>query len=239
MLGVFLFIKLSVFSSLQFGWSDTTATCQSLQLPASLFVERKANSTEPVYLLIGFAKSGHLAWIERARSVDGPEFWRLQVQNLDQDKKDLTVDLWPEEDQEITAANFCKAFSDSIDKSLAKFAIQPAKSLVPVPAGAQSAIAEVEIQKGTKDQNSQTLHTMIMKTTKGQKTLGTVRQVDPDTGQDPISAPKLVGLLKSPFEQRVAVLFYQETQGAEATTNCALQVFGSRLDKGWTPARSH
>jgi hypothetical protein len=58
-------------------------------------------------------------------------------------------------------------------------------------------------------------------------------RVEVDSGQPPLGVPKLAGILRSPFEPRVAVLVTQQMIGDEGARLTVVKVLGARLDRGW------
>jgi hypothetical protein len=61
-------------------------------------------------------------------------------------------------------------------------------------------------------------------------------KVEVDSGQDPLAAPETKGLLRSPWEPRVAVVVTQKLTGTEGLLVTMVSMLGGRLDTGWRRA---
>jgi hypothetical protein len=63
--------------------------------------------------------------------------------------------------------------------------------------------------------------------------VGVLWHVEVESGESPRAKPVIVGLLRSPFEPRVAVVAMQKVVGIEAVEFMDVTVMGGRLDRGW------
>jgi hypothetical protein len=128
----------------------------------------------------------------------------------------------------------CTKHGVAIARVLRKQQIERGPDLVLEQPDAGRDPTDVELVIGRRDREAyKTPYRVILRGKNGIKQLGVMWRVEADSGEPPLGAPKLAGILRSPYEARVAVLASQTmigTEGAEITT---VKVLGGRLDKGW------
>ena len=67
----------------------------------------------------------------------------------------------------------------------------------------------------------------------GGKRLGSLYRVDVTAGEPPLGEPKIRGMLRNPFERRVAVFVTQDMANSAGIQVPVVRVLGGRLDKGF------
>jgi len=78
-----------------------------------------------------------------------------------------------------------------------------------------------------------TPYRVLLRGPEGSKPLGVIWRGAAEPGDYPRAKPVILGLLRSPFEPRVAVVAMQKVVGTEAVEATAVTVMGGRLDRGW------
>jgi hypothetical protein len=179
---------------------------------------------------LGFSSSGHFAWLEqRSGSDDGQIAWSLHVSDLVNDRALADRDFRVRRPG-LTA--FCARHGRDLARLLAENGIdgstvpaleQPKRGRDPVAAEAHRAGGE----DGT------TSYDVILRGHGGTKRIGSVDQVEPASGKEAVGAPRIAGIVRSPFEPRVAVAVTQEAGSTEGPKVTVVKFFGGRLDKGW------
>jgi len=186
---------------------------------------------------LGFSASGRFAWLEQRPTPGGPGThagatdWSLQVTDLVDDRRLLAqtfavkrkglVGLCASHGRELA-----KVLADNkIDGRAASTLEQPRPSKDPVAVEVRRARAENEAGQGP--------HDLILRGHAGSKRIASLVEGEAAPGENVVGAPKVLGIVRSPFEQRVAVAVTRETLGAQGSRKTVVQFFGGRLDKGW------
>ena len=197
-----------------------------LEIPAG---ERRA----PLALYaIGFSPNGHFAWLERRRAVNREKTeWSVHIVDLVNDK--FLAERWFEMRQSDVPA-VCERWGQTIAAMLDKHGIQP----VPASAFEQPVSTAdptgFDVRAGMPNaDNGKTPYDVILRSKVGGKRLGSVFRVDVTAGEPPMGEPKIRGMLRNPFERRVAVFVLQDMVGTEGVEIPIVTVLGGRLDKGF------
>lgn len=183
---------------------------------------------------LGFSKQGRFAWMELAQGFDTDGYtWLVEIVDLDRDRKLKHLDL---DAKDASLKTLCQAHGATIARVLAGFEIAADASAtlaLEQPDQAHDPTA-VRITVGARDrQTEKTPYQIALDGKDGTKRIGVVWRVWPESGAPPVSEPKLAGILRSPFEPRVAVVLTQRTVGVEAQESTVVTVLGGRLDRGW------
>ena len=197
-----------------------------LELPAT---ERHA----PLSLYaIGFSPSGHFAWLERRRALDREKTeWSIHIVDLVSDH--FLAERWFQTRQPDVAA-VCEKFGPAIALMLDKNGIQAVTSTGLEQPVSTSDPTGFDVRAGAPDAESgKTPYDVILRSRAGVKVLGSVYRIDVTAGEPPLGEPKIRGMLRNPFERRVAVFVTQEMVGAEGVATPVVRVLGGRLDKGF------
>jgi len=189
------------------------------------------------FYVIGFSKFGRLAWLERRRGFDSVEFdWTLHVQELGRDHQVA------ERSFSLKAGGLdalCGKHGKTIARLLEKQDIDTGRSPGLEQPTPTTDPTSVDLRSGRRDPEANKIrYDVILRGQQGQKLVGTVWRVGGDSGEDPVEAPRLLGIVRSPFEPRVAVLVTQQMIGTEGVSITLVNVFGGRLDEGWSPTSS-
>lgn len=211
--------------------------CRGLGLdtPPIVEVTAKRNRAPLAIYALGFSKTGALAWLEARQGFDSDSYnWLLSVVELNRDRP-LAVREFLLRSANVQA--LCARYEKPIRRLLDKFGIErgaPVALEQPDPTRDPTGI---DLVAGRRDREShKTAYRVRMQGKDGSKFIGTTWRVDLDSGQPPVGPPKLMGILRSPFEARVAVLIVQTMTGDEGAEVATVKVFGGRTDQGWRPS---
>ena len=181
---------------------------------------------------LGFSKRGRFAWLERSQSFDDDRYsWTLHLVDLDNDRSlvDRVFFL-----RKAGVPTMCDAEGETITRLLERYQIEfgtPPALEQPDPAKAPSS---VEVDAGPRDAElGKTPYRVLLRAPEGSKRLGVIWRVEQKSGDYPRTKPVILGLLRSPFEPRVAVVATQKVTGIEAVEATAVWIMGGRLDRGW------
>ncbi|HEY7373676.1 MAG TPA: hypothetical protein VIF57_16055, partial [Polyangia bacterium] len=169
---------------------------------------------------LGFSASGRLAWLEQRAGADarGVE-WTVQLIDLINDRALPGKVLRAGGD--VTA--MCKAHAAEVSSLLADSDIQPVGDLALEQPAPGKDPTGVELRPGSKAGSID----VVLRAAAGEKKIGALTQAGGG------AAPAVLGLLRSPFEPRVAVAVSQAQ--ANARRGPTIHFFGGRLDKRWKP----
>jgi hypothetical protein len=181
---------------------------------------------------IGFSPTGHFAWLERRRAVNREKTeWSVHIVDLVNDK--FLAERWFEMRQSDVAA-LCDKNGPAIAMLLDKQGIQA------VPATAfEQPVSTVDptgfdVRPGLPNADTgKTPYDVILRSRVGGKRLGSVYRVDVTAGEPPLGEPQIRGMLRNPFERRVAIFILQPMTAAEGVEIPVVTVLGGRLDKGF------
>jgi hypothetical protein len=222
---VALFAGLAVPAAVPCGGLRPTAT-PVLELPAT---ERHA----PLALYaIGFSPSGHFAWLERRRALDPEKTeWSLHIVDLVNDH--FLAERWFQTRQPDVGA-VCEKFGPAIALMLDRNGIQAVTAGSLEQPVSTSDPTGFDVRAGAPDGvTGKTPYDVILRSRAGGKILGSVYRVDVSAGEPPLGEPKIRGMLRNPFERRVAVFITQEMIGSSGIVTLVVSVLGGRLDKGF------
>ncbi len=189
--------------------------------PVSLPVCDQGSRQRPIYQgdgltvhVLGFAPSGELAWLEGRDGPSGSTAWTMHVNNLVNDRE---VTARSYRTNAATAAAFCAEHRADAGALLSERG---------VTGGNFGAFDKPSIDGGPVSvlivPSSSLTREIVMQGSPGTKVLG---RLPAGAGE-----AKALGFVRSPFEERVAVLVLVK----DATSGRpALRVLGGRLDKGW------
>jgi hypothetical protein len=182
---------------------------------------------------IGFSPSGHFAWLERRRAADREKTeWSIHIVDLVSDH--FLAERWFET-RRADVAGVCEKFGPAIAILLDKNGIQavPASGF-DQPGSTSDDPTGYDVRPGSPDAESgKTPYDVILRGRAGGKRLGSVYRVDVTAGEPPIGEPRIRGMLRNPFERRVAVFVTQEMVGSDGMQIPVVRVLGGRLDKGF------
>ncbi len=182
---------------------------------------------------IGFSPSGHFAWLERRRAADREKTeWSIHIVDLVSDH--FLAERWFET-RRADVAGVCEKFGPAIAILLDKNGIQavPASGF-DQPGSTSDDPTGYDVRPGSPDAESgKTPYDVILRGRAGGKRLGSVYRVDVTAGEPPIGEPRIRGMLRNPFERRVAVFVTQDMVGSDGMQIPVVRVLGGRLDKGF------
>jgi hypothetical protein len=167
--------------------------------------------------VLGFVPSGELAWLEGRGGPTGATVWTMHVSNLVNDRE-VTARTYRTD--RPTAAAFCAEHGMDAGTLLSTQGVTSGQFSGFDKPTVDGAPLSVQIQPASSSTKS--TKEIVMQGTRGTKVLG---RLAPHTG-----AAKALGFIRSPFEERVAVLVLVKEA---ASGRPSLQVLGGRLDKGW------
>jgi len=181
---------------------------------------------------LGFSKGGRFAWLETSQSFDDDQrSWTLHVVDLDRDRA-LVDRVFFVHTTGVGA--MCAAGASTIARLLEQQQIDYGTPPTLAPADDPKAPPTIEVVAGKRDpEMARTPYRVLLRGPEGSKQLGRLWRVESESGEAPRAAPVVVGLLRSPFEPRVAVLATQKVIGVEAVEATMVTVLGGRLDRGW------
>jgi hypothetical protein len=164
--------------------------------------------------VLGFAPSGELAWLEGRDGPAGATVWTMRVSNLVNDRE---IAARTYRTAMPTTAAFCAEHRAEVGALLSERGVAGGQFSAFDKATVDGAPVSVAIQPASSQSQE-----IVMQAAPGSKVLG---RLAPD-----LSTAKALGFIRSPFEERIAVLVLVK----DATTGKpALRVLGGRLDKGW------
>lgn len=168
--------------------------------------------------VLGFAPSGELAWLAATAGEGGGTLWTLHVTNLVNDREVAartyrTAGPGPDA--------FCAEHRADAGLLLADRGVSGGEVATFDKAAPDGEPLKVSIQRGTSSAND-----VVMAGALGTKVLGRL----------PVTAgeARTLGFIRSPFEERVAVLVLITDA---RTGRAAVRVLGGRLDKRWMARR--
>ena len=181
---------------------------------------------------IGFSPNGHFAWLERRRAFDREKTeWSLHVVDLVSDN--FVAERWFTTRQ-AEVPSFCEKNGPTIALMLDRAGIQPVSVTAFEQPASTSDPTGFDVRAGASDpQSGRTPFDVILRSRNGGKRLGSVYRVDVTAGEPPLSEPRIRGMLRNPFERRVAVFLTQAMTGAEGIEITVIKVLGGRLGKGF------
>ena len=197
-----------------------------LEIPAG---ERRA----PLALYtIGFSANGHFAWLERRRAVNREKTeWSVHVVDLVNDK--FLSERWFEMRQ-AEVAGLCERYGTAIAAMMEKHGIQPVSASAFEQPVSTADPTGFDVRPGLPNaDNGKTPYDVILRSKIGGKRLGSVFRVDITAGEPPLGEPRIRGMLRNPFERRVAIFVLQDMTGTEGVEIPIVTVLGGRLDKGF------
>jgi hypothetical protein len=190
--------------------------------PIALRVCDKKSRQPPIFQgdgltvhVLGFAPSGELAWLEGRGAPDGPTAWSMHVSNLVNDRE---VAARSYRAVGPTADAFCAEHRADAGALLSEYGVTGGEVVTFDKPTIDGTPVSVLIQGGSSGKQ------IVMEGPAGKKVLGRVPA-------GAVSA-KPLGFIRSPFEERVAVLVMVK-DGASGRPG--LRVLGGRLDKRWMP----
>jgi hypothetical protein len=211
--------------------------CTVLAPDAKPIIEVAGKGRRPplAFYALGFSKTGRLAWLELRQGFDSEDYnWILYVVDLNSDRP-LVEREFPLKSSSVQA--LCARHDTAIARVLDKLDVERGRALALEQPEATLAPPTVELARGRRDREaSKTPYRVLLRGRDGVKQLGTLWRVEVDSGQAPLGVPKLAGILRSPFEPRVAVLVTQQMIGDEGAELTMVKVLGARLDRGWRKA---
>ena len=184
------------------------------------------------FYALGFSKSGRFAWLESRRGFDSDGYnWILYVVDLNSDRQ-LVEREFPLKSASVQA--LCARYDAAIARVLDKLDVERGRALALEQPEANRTPTAVELAPGRRDREGhKTPYRVLLRGKDGVKQVGILWRVDVDSGQPPLGVPKLGGILRSPFEPRVAVLATQQMIGDEGSEITMVKILGARLDRGW------
>ena len=167
--------------------------------------------------VLGFAPSGELAWLEGRDGPSGATVWTMRVSNLVNDRE-IAARTW--RTGAPTTAAFCAEHRADAGALLSERGVAGGQFSAFDKATVDGAPVSVAIQPGPA--SSKESKEIVMQAPPETKVLG---RLAPDAG-----AAEALGFIRSPFEERIAVLvLVKDAQSGKP----GLRVLGGRLDKGW------
>jgi hypothetical protein len=189
----------------------------------------------PVSLFaMGFSASGRFAWLEQRHGSKGTDLeWSVHVTDLVNDSKLATESFQVHRKGLI---GLCARHGRDLAHLLADHRIQTPTVPALEPPKANKDQVAVETRRATADaDNGRVTYDVILHARAGSKRIASIEQDQAPPGANPAGPPKILGIVRSPFESRVAVGVLQEVVGSGGGRVTRVQFFGGRLDKGFTP----
>jgi hypothetical protein len=191
--------------------------------PPALALCDKGSPRRPIFQgeglavhVLGFAASGQLAWLEATTGQSGESVWTLHVTNL-VDDRELAARAY--RTPQPGADAFCAQHRADAGQLLADQAVSGAAFTAFDKTGADGEPLAVVLRRDASDRTE-----IVMERPLGTKVLGRL--------PTSITSARTLGFIRSPFEERVAVLVLAK---GGPTGGAAVRVFGARLDKRWVP----
>ena len=208
------------------GWLPCGAVRDATPL---LEVPAREGRVPLTFYAVGFSRSGRFAWLERRRGFDDDQFdWSLYVQDLGRDRV-VGVRSFSTKRGGLDA--FCRTHGKTITALLDRNEIEvasPPRLEQPSPTGDPTA---VDLRPGRRDPDKgKTRFEVLLRGRASARSIGWIWRVEEQSGESPIGAPKLLGVVRSPHEPRVAVLVIQQMIGTEGVEVTLVKVLGGQLD---------
>ncbi|MFL5307972.1 MAG: hypothetical protein ACJ8F1_22335 [Polyangia bacterium] len=191
--------------------------------PPALALCDKGSPRQPIFQaeglavhVLGFAASGELAWLEATPGKGAETVWTLHVTNLVNDRE-LAAHTY--RTAAAGADAFCAEYRADAGQLLADQAVSGAAFTAFDKTAADGEPLDVVLRR---DSSART--EIAMEGRLGTKVLGRLPAS--------MTSARTLGFLRSPFEERVAVLVLAQTG---PTGRATVRVFGGRLDKRWLP----
>ena len=208
--------------------------CPFLAADAKPIIDVKGTNQRSPFAMypLGFSQRGRFAWLETSQSFDDDQrSWTLHVVNLDNDRA-LVDRLFFVRRAGVPA--MCDAIGATIARLLERQEIAFGTPPVLAPADDPKVPPTVEAVPGRRDAEiDRTPYRVLLRGPEGSKPVGVIWRGAAEPGDYPRAKPVILGLLRSPFEPRVAVVATQKVVGTEAVEATAVTVMGGRLDRGW------
>jgi hypothetical protein len=181
---------------------------------------------------IGFSPTGRFAWLERRRAFDREKTeWSLHVVDLVSDN--FVAERWFTTRQ-AEVPTFCEKNGTTIALMLDRAGIQAVAATSFEQPASTSDPTGFDVRAGASDPESgKTPYDVILRSRTGGKRLGSVYRVDVTAGEPPLGEPQIRGMLRNPFERRVAIFVTQAMTGSEGIEITVVKVLGGRLGKGF------
>jgi hypothetical protein len=212
--------------------SPIPTTCvPSNATSALLELERNpARHQLPVRIrLLGFSRHGRFALLEQreGEEIEGG-LWTVRVIDLETNGSILEEELETDVD---TMDAFCESHRERLSQILAIHQIEasPLPKLVQLPITHQGIRISLALRRGNRTTDAVRPFEIWLSTKGRPRQLGVVEQIYVESGRDPTGAPRVLGVLTSPFEPRIAVLIRQDLVGTEAAVIPLVRVFGAKL----------
>jgi hypothetical protein len=210
------------------------APCGALNPAAKPILEIAAGERRAPLALyaIGFSPSGHFAWLERRRAVNREKTeWSVHIVDLVSDH--FLTERWFEMHQS-DLPSVCEKYGTTIALMLDRQGIQAVAATSFEQPGSTGDPTGFDVRPGLPDvESGKTPYDVILRSRAGGKRLGSVYRVDITAGEPPLGEPQVRGMLRNPFERRVAVFVTQDMVGADGAEIPVVRVLGGRLDKGF------
>ena len=192
---------------------------------------KRARAPLAVYPL-GFSRKGRLAWLESRLGFDSDQYnWLLYVVDLSTDRQLVEREFLM---KSASVQALCARHEATIARVLDKMEIERGPALPLEQPDAARDPSAVDLVAGRRDREAhKTPYRVMLRGKDGVKQLGVLWKVDVDSGEPPVGPPKLAGILRSPFEARVAVVVTQQMVATEGAEISLVKVLGGRLDRGW------
>ncbi len=168
--------------------------------------------------VLGFAPSGELAWLVATAGQGGDTLWTLHVTNLVTDRE---IAARTYHTAGSTPEAFCAEHRADAGTLLAQRGVSSADFTAFDTASAAGEPLTLSIQRGSASGEA-----IVMEGAPGSKVLGRLPAS--------VTEARTLGFIRSPFEERVAVLVVTKDAAAG---RLAVRVLGGRLDKRWIARR--
>jgi hypothetical protein len=191
-----------------------------------------AAAPPPSVFALGFSTAGRFAWLEQRRSTDGARTdWALNVTDLVDDRRVTTQKFTVKRDGLI---GLCVRHGRELARVLAENAIDGrAGSTLEQPRPSKDPVA-VEFRRArVVPEAGHASHDLILRGHTGSKRIASLEETEARPGDSPSLPPKVLGFMRSPFEQRVAVAVARHVPGPNGDRTTVVEFFGGRLDIGW------
>jgi hypothetical protein len=179
--------------------------------------------------LLGFSRHGRLALLEQreAEESDGG-LWTVRIVDLETHGSIVEEELETEVD---SVEAFCERHRERLGQILAAHRIEtsPLPRLARLPTTQHGSRLSVALRRRERTAEGTRTFEVWLSRNDGARRLGVVEQAYVESGRDPTTAPRVLGVLASPFEPRIAVLIRQDRIGIEAAVVPLVRVLGSRL----------
>jgi len=194
--------------------------------PPALALCDKGSPRHPIFQgegvavhVLGFAASGQLAWLESSAGQAGDTLWALHVTNL-VDDRELVARTYRTAAPGADA--FCAQHRADAGQLLADQAVSGASFTGFDKTAADGEPLEVVLRRDPAGRTE-----IVMQGAPGTKVLGRLPAS--------IISARALGFIRSPFEERVAVLVLARGGPTAPAGRAVVRVLGGRLDKRWVP----